>query len=165
MLGFVTFKDTLEVLLVPLSVALLAVLWPAIAERRRRSNFEALIGRELEEAAPFSRDAGLPWHGHLSRRFLHEEIIGHPGDNTEFILSLKPELLYNLSQMWISFEKAKSATDETPSSISHAEQFCWHLKQVATYLDQKSGSSLVDKVWMPWTDRIREKHPGAKIDD
>jgi hypothetical protein len=75
-LGFGSLKDVLEVLLVPVSLGLLAVGWPAMSERRRRLNFESLIRRELEEAAPRDpRSTDSPWHAHLTRRFLHEEII------------------------------------------------------------------------------------------
>src|SRR5690348_8029383 len=84
-LGFANIKDILDVLLVPLSVGLLAVLWPTLAARKRRTNFEVLIRRELEEAAPYipdlkvadirrtlpdpsnpNLDEGTPWHKYLT---------------------------------------------------------------------------------------------------
>jgi hypothetical protein len=62
-LGFESVRDVLEALLVPIALALLAVGWPAIAERRKRMNFENLTRRELMEAKPHvSRNAELLWH-------------------------------------------------------------------------------------------------------
>ncbi|KRE59997.1 hypothetical protein ASG92_22195 [Arthrobacter sp. Soil736] len=162
-LGFTTAKDLLEVLFVPLSAAMLALLWPAMAARRRRSNFEDLISRELAEAAPYAGDFDGPWHTHLARRFLHEEILGHPVDNTDFVLSLEPELSYHLSQMWIAYTKAQKTTNANQPSQPHAEQFCWHLRQTAHYLDQKHRSDLVKTVAEPWAALVRQEYPNAKV--
>ena len=162
-LGFTTAKEFLDVLIVPLSAALLALLWPAFAARRRRIHFEDLIGRELAEAAPHGSGTDAPWHTHLARRFLHEEIIGHPVENTDFVLSLEPELSYNLSQMWIAYAKAQRATAANQRSQPHAEQFCWYLKQTANYLDQKRKCNLVKTVAEPWAALVRQEYPEAKV--
>jgi hypothetical protein len=164
--GFQSLKDVLEVLLVPLSVGLIAVLWPAFGARRRRSNFERLIRRELEEAAPHSPDPGLdkPWHEHMTRRFMHEEVIGHPTENVEFVLSLKPELSYNLSQLWIAYTKAVQEADSGKGpSRSHAVQFLWHLQQTIGYLDRRRESDLTKKVLKPWKNIIQHDYPEAKV--
>ncbi|MDR7081038.1 hypothetical protein J2X01_000307 [Arthrobacter ginsengisoli] len=73
---------------------------------------------------------------------LHEEIVGHPIDNTDFVLSLKPELSYHLSEMRIAYTNVEKATEENQPSQPHAEQFCWHLNQTAHCLDQKHKSNL-----------------------
>src|SRR5215212_9653974 len=48
--GFENIKDALDVLIVPISVGLLALIWPSLAARKRRKNFVYLIAQELEEA-------------------------------------------------------------------------------------------------------------------
>jgi hypothetical protein len=182
-LGFANLKDILDVLLVPLSVGLLAVLWPTLAARKRRANFEVLIRRELEEAAPYIPnlkvadirrmlpdpsspylDEGTPWPKYLTRRFLHEEIISKPVDNTDFVLSLKPELSYNLSQMWTMFYKAdaETRTNKKPSK-EYAEQFCWYLGKTCRFLDCRHGSDLSTQVCDPWARVVKSKYPKANV--
>jgi len=182
-LGFDNLKDLLDVLLVPVSVGLLALLWPALAARKRRKNFEYLIRRELEEAEPETEHLpkGLRWHKYLTRRFLHEEIISHPVDNSEFVLSLNPKLAYSLSQMWIAFDKGSKKGDKP--SKDDAEQWCWHLRGTCQFLDSQESrsrltqqirrrwhtlrghpdddSSLIRMVWRPWRDLVREEYPEA----
>jgi hypothetical protein len=166
-LGFESVKDVLEVLLVPIALAILAVGWPAIAERRKRMNFENLTRRELMEAKPnVPRDAKLRWHEHLSRRFLHEEIVGSVVDNADFVLSLDPELSYHVSQLWIEFAKAqKESQSGVAPSPGHACQFSWHLLKAAEFLDLRSGRTarrrpgLVATTWRPWDELIRTRFP------
>jgi len=160
-LGFGSLKDVLEVLLVPVSLGLLAVGWPAMSERRRRLNFESLIRRELEEAAPRDpRSTDSPWHAHLTRRFLHEEIIRSAVDNADFVLSLAPELSYHVSQMWIEYSKAQeeSRSGQEPTR-EHATQFSWHLEATSKYLDRGGKSTLCQQVWKPWDAIIKARFP------
>ena len=121
-IGFDSWKDLLEVLLVPLVLGVFAIAWPAIGEHRKRVNFENLTRRELEEAKPHDPgDKNAPWHAHLRRRFLHEQIVRSPGENAGFVLSLAPELSYHVSQLWIEYEKAREeARSGKPSTGSHA---------------------------------------------
>jgi hypothetical protein len=163
MWGFDSMKDVLEVILVPLLGALLIAYWPELAARRRRRHFEKLIGRELAEAAPNGGAIGAPWHQHLTRRFLHEEIIGHPVENADFVLSLSPDLSYNLSQMWIEFAKARRGEEEGAPSQQNAEQFCWYLLQTAKYLDGRGRSLLVERVWEPWKKLVKLEYPDARF--
>jgi hypothetical protein len=163
MLGFASVKELIEVLLVPVSLALLAIGWPALAARRRRVNFESLTRRELQEAAPSGLDSvGGPWHSYLAKRFLHEEFIRSAVDNADFVLSLEPDLSYHLSQLWIAFYKAeaewKAGKGPTPD---HANQFVLHLGEVADYLDRACKSRLREVVWKPWDQLIRKLFPVA----
>jgi len=165
-LGFDTARDILEVLLVPLSLGLLAVLWPTLTARKRRVNFKNLIRRELLEAAPHGAELqpSAPWHEHLSRRFLHEEIIAHPTENIEFVLSLNPGLAYHLSQLWIAFSKAAHETKSCKSaSYMHADQFRWHLGETIRLLDPSPKSALVTEVMEPWSELIAEKYPNELV--
>jgi hypothetical protein len=165
-LGFDTGRDILDVLLVPLSLGLLAILWPTLIARKRRANFKNLIRRELMEAAPYGAELqpSAPWHEHLSRRFLHEEIIAHPTENIEFVLSLNPGLAYHLSQLWIAFGKAVNETKSCKSaSYTYADQFRWHLGETIRLLDRSPKSALVTEVLQPWSKLIAEKYPDELV--
>jgi hypothetical protein len=167
-LGFESVKDVLEVLLVPMALGILAVGWPALAQRRKRVNFENLTRRELSEAEP--RNSGhsqlLLWHEHLSRRFLHEAIVGSVVENTDFVLSLDPELSYHVSQLWIEFAKAQKESEAgVGPSPEHACQFSWHLLKAAEFLDRRGSRTtrrkpgLVETTWRPWDELIRDRFP------
>lgn len=164
-LGFSNIRDLVDVLLVPLSAALLAVLWPFFSARRRRRNFEDLIRRELREAAPQSPNPDLLWHEHLPRRFLHQDILADPVANTEFLLSLRPDLTYNRSQMWKAFaEAADDQKHKVPLAVV-AHQCCGYLREVADFLDegrsrpQRRTPGLRETVWQPWHDLILDRYP------
>jgi hypothetical protein len=166
-LGFESVKDILEVLLVPIALGALAVGWPAIAERRKRVNFENLTRRELSEAEPHDpRNSQLLWHEHLSRRFLHEEIVGSVVENADFVLSLDPELSYHVSQLWMQFAKAqKESRSGVGPSPGHACQFSWHLLKAAEFLDRRGSRTsrrkpgLVETTWRSWDQLIRSRFP------
>jgi hypothetical protein len=177
--GFSTWKDVFQVLVVPLSAALIAVLWQALAARRRRRNFEELIRQEIAEAAPnrkskegvlassrkwLKADTPVPWHANLKRRFLHEDLIGNPVANAEFIMSLDPALSYSLSQMWISFSKGQETAAGQPEARTNAVQFCWYLGRTAAYLDRKDQGNLLGTVWVPWVETIEAQYPHTKLD-
>lgn len=156
-LGLQTLQDILDVLLVPVSVSLIAVLWPAMGHMAEEKNFENLIRRELKAAVPRIDNADRPWHAHLTRRFLHEEVIRNTDDNSEFILSLRPKLSYNPFSMWIEFAKAERASAVGPPSQQHAESFSRHLKGVVNHLEQKRTSNLKEEVWKPWILMVRRE--------
>jgi hypothetical protein len=164
-MGFANLRDLIDVLLVPLSAALLAVLWPFFSARRRRKNFEYLIRRELREAAPDSPSPDRLWHEHLPRRFLHQDIIADPVSNTEFLLSLHPDLTYNLSQMWDAFAEAVDDQKRRAPLDDVAREFCGYLGEVADYLDrvrprsERQTPGLKATVWQPWHDLITTLYP------
>jgi len=86
---------------VPLLAALLALAWPVWRQVQRRWALTRLARAELLEAAPYppERDGRSQWAGHPTKRFIHEELIGNPTGNTEFVLSLNPQLTYSLAQL------------------------------------------------------------------
>jgi hypothetical protein len=101
----------------------------------------------------------------LSRRFLHEEIVGSVADNADFV-RLDPELSYHISQLWIEFAKAqKESKSGVAPSPGHACQFSWHLLKAAEFLDLRSsrtarrGPGLVETTWRPWDELIRDRFP------
>ena len=104
MLGFDTLKDLLEVILVPAIGGTIALLWPQLLANDRRRRFERLIGRELEEVAPHPKEAWsdetTAWYDHQKKDFLHKRILEDASSNREFILTLDPTLVYQVSQLW-----------------------------------------------------------------
>jgi hypothetical protein len=94
-------KDILEVIVVPIVLAILALAWPAIQSWNRRQAFRGLILRELEEIAPYPEEAeDIGWWAHQQKNFVHQKIFQDASENREFILSLEPDLVYFVSQLW-----------------------------------------------------------------
>jgi hypothetical protein len=90
--------DLAGAIAIPLAIGAL----PVIAEWRRRRGFLNLLDRELGEIGPeplLRRDdpAGT-WTRTLPKRFVHEALVTDPSANREFLLSLPPGLLYDLTQ-------------------------------------------------------------------
>ena len=98
-----------ESIWIPLIVAAIAVLWPWLLTLQRGWRFRRLIKRELEEVGPHPADpvADKPWWEHATKRFVHEETFRRVDvpENRDFILSLNPELVYQVSQLWIALEQ------------------------------------------------------------
>jgi hypothetical protein len=101
--------------LVPLAVLVGGLLFPRYLERRRRAAFLHLIRQEIGEAGPHPRpESAAAWPQRLTKRFIHEAIFADPSQNRDFLLSLDPELAYNLGQLWITFKKADRAARKEP---------------------------------------------------
>lgn len=99
-------KEFLEIIIIPLTLALIALSWPEIQNRSRRRRFTNLIRRELQELSPYPQQACLEgWWQHCAKRFIHREIFEHPSENRDFILSLDAELVYQVAQLWQSLEQ------------------------------------------------------------
>jgi hypothetical protein len=100
-------KDVLEIVVVPVALALIALAWPEIQSFWRRQRFRGLIVRELREIAPFPERArpGLHWWDHATKRFVHRTIFDAAAENRDFILSLPPDLVYDVSQLWAALEQ------------------------------------------------------------
>jgi hypothetical protein len=165
MFGLAWPKEVLEVLLVPFSIALLTILWPWWQAHRKRRRFAQLTRRELDEAKPYRPKEMFGetlWHQHLTRHFLHQEIIAHPADSSDFTLSLNPGLSYHLNQMWIAHDAAGKTTDKEQSRYL-AGEWCWHLRKTCQYFDRwKPFGKLKREVWEPWMDVIERYYPGLR---
>jgi hypothetical protein len=98
---------------VPLIIAFfgagIAAFWPWIQAFQRGRRFERIIGRELEEIGPHPGcpKPGKAWWEHAQRRFIHEELFQRHSisQNRDFLLSLDPTVVYQVSQLWIALEK------------------------------------------------------------
>ncbi len=99
-------KDILDIILIPISLAILAILWPEIQSRSRRRTFRRLIIRELSEISPYPKEATKKgWWQHCQKRFIHREIFRDPSTNRDFILSLDPDMVYDVAQLWNSLDE------------------------------------------------------------
>lgn len=122
MWGFDTIKDVLEVVLVPAIGGAIALAWPELQRRYKRRRFEGLIKRELGELRPFPQErteTSASWTDHQKKNFLHKQIIQDVSKNRNFILSLDPDLVYELSQLW----DARTSADGV--------QWLWYLECLA----------------------------------
>ena len=98
---------------VPLIIAFLAgaiaAFWPWLQALQRGRKFQRIIRRELQEVAPYPEhpDSEKPWWEHATKRFIHEEFFqrGAISQNRDFLLSLDPTVVYQVSQLWIALEK------------------------------------------------------------
>jgi hypothetical protein len=86
----------------------LGLVWPQISARYTAKRFHRIIAREFAEIGPYpEHPSGVPWWAHLQKRFIHEEILGRErlSENREFILSMDATVLYQVTQLWTSFDK------------------------------------------------------------
>jgi hypothetical protein len=129
--GFVSIKDILDVVVVPLVIFLLGVFWLLIQARYRCGRFKLLAHRELEEIGPHpDTPVHGSWKKHLAREFVHKQIIESPSDNRDFILGLKPEFVYWLSQLWSAYK------------YDDPDQWVYYLSLLSTHRYTKSNKLL-----------------------
>jgi hypothetical protein len=96
-----TTKDWIEIVVVPASLALVALLWPLIQSWSRQRAFMKLIRRELQEIEPYPESAVKNgWAEHLQKTFVHQRIFRDTSTNRDFLLSLDPNIAYYVSQLW-----------------------------------------------------------------
>ena len=128
-----------------LAAAVIAAAWPTLRTWQHGRRFVALISRELEAVGPDrneSEDSGKPWWEYLTRRFIHEELVarGAVQENRDFLLGLRPTIVYRLSQLWIAFEKRNSS------------EWLEHLSELAKERNVKSDR--LDEAVRDWTTLI-----------
>jgi hypothetical protein len=103
------WKDIGVPLIIAFFAAAIAAFWPWIQAFQRGRKFERLIRRELEEISPWPLDPvpSKPWWEHAGIRFIHQELFQRHSisQNQDFLLSLDPTVVYQVSQLWIALEK------------------------------------------------------------
>lgn len=98
-------EEILQIVVIPIVLALIALFWPAILNWSRRRIFRSLILRELAEISPHPATATLEgWWRHQNKRFVHRQILGDVKTHRDFVLSLEPDLVYYVTQLWQSLE-------------------------------------------------------------
>ena len=117
--------DVLDIVVVPIVLAVLALTWPAIQAWWRRRAFARLILRELAEVGPPPVEKMHPckaWSAQLTKEFVHRKILFSETENRDFILSLDPTFVYLVYQLWVSRDN------------NDGEQWCHYLKELQRYL-------------------------------
>lgn len=161
--GFDTLKDALEVVIIPLAILAIGALLPRLFDAVKARKFLALIERELEEMEPWPKEprVGGNWHEHLGKRFIHEEIFENVSENRDFILSLPPDVTYNVAQLWTHFHKA--TTGETPDDLAeYGARWCDQVRELCSYFDNRSNSNYMECVYLPWVKLVLSYHPDAE---
>lgn len=173
--GFESWKDVLEVLVMPLTVLAIGVWLPRLFEAEKARKFTALIKRELAEMEPWPKKAieDAKWTDHLDKRFIHEEIFNNVSDNRDFILSLPPDIAYNTAQLWIHFHKAagsqragsekdQAARDDPEireDLAEHGAFWCDYLRGLSSFFQRRGSDDLLDDVYKPWARLVLEYYP------
>lgn len=142
--GFDSWKDVLDVLLVPAVLAVMPLIWSRIQSARRRTAFENLVYRELEEAKPHTvtkakgESAITPnakWTDHLKKKFVHQQVFAKSEDKLEFVLDLDPDFTYLVSQLWVAY----GSDDGT--------QWLRYLKELAQRCPEKPDIAEAHTLW------------------
>lgn len=137
-MGEKDWLDIADIVIIPMILALLALLWPAIQNWHRRRIFTKLIIRELSEISPYPKkpdpnnDKLSDWSSHCQKKFIHKEIFDNPNENRDFILSLDPDLVYYISQLWGSLKN------------KNASQWCYSLQELTLFIEYYHPIALKD---------------------
>jgi hypothetical protein len=162
-LGFETVKDLLDVLIIPIVIFVVGALLPTLFDAVKARKFLGLIKRELDEMAPKGekKTEGGKWHQHLVKRFIHEEIFAHISENRDFILSLPPDISYNMAQLWIHFHKATESRSESDLA-EHGASWCDYLRGLCCIFDRGKEGHFYIEIYQPWEKLILEYHPNLR---
>lgn len=119
-------RDLLDIVVIPIILVLIALAWPLIQNWHRCKIFTKLVFRELREIGPHSIESEREnWTEHLTKNFVHRAILKEVSQNRDFVLSLNPDLVYYLTQLWDAYE------------AKDGEQWLYFLAQLAKH--DKSG--------------------------
>jgi hypothetical protein len=160
LLGMEWPREVIEVLLVPVALLLVSLLWPSWQRWRRQREFLHLLSRELREAKPakVAEKAGRTWTWHLDKQFLHTSMMpGGAASDASLLLSLSPNLAYELNQMWSAY----AAAEDDPA-VKYAQQWCSYLKSVCKHIDRRiliRPPNLTNTVWLPWHCLLEKYYP------
>jgi hypothetical protein len=81
------------------------------------------------------------WWDHQTRKFIHQKIFNSPSD-INFILSLDPNLVYYVSQLWAEIDL------ENPNS----EQWLYFLEEICKWYENKGA--MIKQVHTMWKELI-----------
>jgi hypothetical protein len=138
-------KDWLEVIIIPVSLAMVALIWPLIQDSNRRRAFMNLIRRELKEIGPYPEQPERNgWWEHMSKNFVHQRIVTDVSPNRDFLLSLDPDVAYKVSQLW----NALGAKDD--------KQWLFYLGELSKS-DRSGELAKIYNAWNALCNEYREK--------
>ncbi len=112
--GFDNWKDICDVIVIPIAAVLFATILPTCQEFTRRETFKRIISRELHEIEPQPEKMVVSklWHSHLEKQgFIHQRILSDPTGNRDFILSLDPDQIYLLGQLWSHTDRGQKCEE------------------------------------------------------
>jgi hypothetical protein len=135
------WNDVLPAAIVAVVGGAVAAFWPWFQSYWRGRKFEGIIRRELAEIGPFPLEpqSNTPWWEYLRKRFVHEEVFvrNQVAASRDFLLSLDPDVVYKVSQLWIAYEKRD------------ARQWLHYLGELAS--DNHVGSQKLRNACGAWT--------------
>lgn len=145
-----------ERIVVPIVVVFVPLIWQFTAWAIRRAQFRNLILREIEEVGPYplerSGQNGNWTDHHAKKQFIHRQIFENPTENRDFILSLAPDLVYCVQQLW--------------SSQDNHEQWMYLLFKIQGHVPfwQQARRRKIEKVRRSWYALISEYGVEFKAD-
>jgi len=150
--GFCSVKDVLDVVAIPVGLAALAGAWPLIQGLYRRNRFHRMARRELAEMGPYPKAPMLgSWKKHGRTSFVHRAIVQNPSANLDFLLSLNPNFVYHLTQLWAAYDNDDST------------QWLYHLGRLANWGYERSYQERIARVYDEWKDLIGRQY-GEAVD-
>ena len=149
--------NILNIIVIPISLALLSIVWPIAQSWHRRRIFRKLVYRELEELGPHPKEPVLSgWVEHCSNGFIHYEILQDVSAHRDFILSLDPTEVYLLTQLWAGVDN--SNWDQFEYALRKLEpyqggRFLFRRKRTSQHTDNQNGKSSLLSQWKFLHDR------------
>lgn len=116
--------------LVGIAGVVLASLWRTIGMWQKKRVFQNLILRELEEFTPappktLAVDQLEIWTAYThNKEFIHPKILTETDGNLDFILSLDPELVYFVSQLWYQVKIVPNDPKQFMHFWCEIEKYC-----------------------------------------
>jgi len=156
MIDVASIIELLDIVIIPVVLAVIALLWPDIHARYRRHAFENLISRELEEISPYVEGKDQEhksWFAHQNRKFIHQKIFEDVTGNRDFILSLDPTLVYYVSQLWEARRKGNSS------------QWLYYLQKISKYasIHNYKNKREIQRAYNEWQALIEKLHEIQKL--
>jgi hypothetical protein len=143
----------LQIVVIPIIVAVIALLWNTIQNWHRRHIFQKLIFRELEEISPYPEESSewKNWYEYIKREFVHQKIFEKASENRDFILSLDPNLVYYLAQLWYTFRQ-----DSEKKTNAGAPQWLHYLGKISRYAKDHNFDKKreIEKAYNNWREKI-----------
>ena len=141
----------LQIIIIPIVVATLALFWNSIQNWYKRHIFQKFIFREFEEISPNDRlGEGMKWYEYLQKEFVHQKIFENIKDNRDFILSLDPDLIYHLTQLWYTYKRDKDYQESSGS------EWLYHLEKILEYakIHNLDKNKEIEKAYTEWIKKI-----------
>ena len=150
----------MQIVVVPATGGLVTLLWPHVQASYKSRKFTQLIARELREVEPFPKGcvASSSWSAHAKKVYLHQKIFRDPSQNRDFLLTIDPDLAYNVSQLWESL-----ANGDSIQWLHYLDQLTkMHYLNKVAKKDPKDKLSTTDKRSEPdkpsTTDKLAENY-------